>query len=270
MKLSIRPSAICFALFLLTLVVAGAIGSKVTRPPIEVEMQESAFTFNSKFLELTGLGLKTAIADLMWIQTMIESDHTHYKSRDLDSWMFRRLEAIADLDPYFYENYLYGGQYLMIIKDDLLGADKLLSRGLKIFPSDTQLNWQMGFLWIFELGDTKKGYPYFEVVSKSPTRGPMFDVMYARVKSESFGDEEAYQFALESWKQHRDGTPVKERLGLVLYSLKGARDLQCLNSGKTNCETRDFEGQPYLNEKGVWKSSKPLKSTHLYRRKKRS
>ena len=200
----------------------------------------------------------------------MESDTEHYDRQDTNSWMYRRFELISKLDPLFYENYNLGGQYLMVVKDDLVGADQLMRRGLEFYPEDVSLNWHMGFLWAYEMRDTKKAYPFFATVSNKPNRPAMFDNMFARLKAEVFGARDAYEFALESWRKLPIDSPLKQRLEVNLYSLKAEIDLACLNENKIGCEKMDFEGKPYLNEKGVWKSSKPLIKTRLNFREKKS
>lgn len=264
MRLSIRKSILYFSLSVVLLVVGGYFGSFVVHPPVLLSKQETSYTFNSKLWRIFDLGLHVAWADVLWIQTLLESDLDHYKKNDLNSWLYLRFLAISELDPLFYENYQIGSQYLMVIKNDLEGANELLEKGLYYYPNDVSLNWHMGFLWIFERKNPKKGYPFFEKVSQSPNKPPLFDSIFTKLKAQTYGALEAYLFALESWKQQPDESPIKRRLALELYSLKAEIDLGCLKNNGTTCDRIDFEGKPYINEKGVWKTSKPLIKTHLY------
>lgn len=231
-------------------------------------MQETSVTFNAQMLRVLGLGLHGSIADLLWIQTLIQGDLEHYRGNDLTSWMYVRFRAISILDPRFYENYVFGGQYLMIIKDDLAGAEALMTKGLEYYPDSVELNWHLGFLWIYEKNEPAKGYRYFEKISQNPKRPPMFDSVFTRLKAQEVGKDAAFEFALASWRQQPDGSPIKERLGVILHSLKAERDLECLNQGRIGCDKVDWNGQPYLNERGVWYSSKPLAPVKFFKKKK--
>lgn len=247
---------------------AGLIGTSIKVTSLELSKQETSVNIDSGLVKIFNGGFKASIADFVWISTLMESDLDHYKGGDLGSWLYLRFLLISQLDPYFYENYLIGGQYLMIIKDDLPGAIDLMERGLALYPEDMQLNWQMGFLWAFEKRDSAKAYPFFEKVSHNPHRPPLFDSLFTRLKAETLGPEDAYAFAYEAWKQQPEGTQLKERLGVGLYGLKAEIDLNCLNAGKVGCSTQDFDGRPYLKKNGAWITSKPLKKTRLNRSKK--
>jgi len=250
--------------------VAGLIGKTVVHPPPDITAQESSATLDSTLTRLGDLGLHSTVADFFWIYTNLESDLEHYEGGDLNNWMHRRFELISHLDELFYENYLWGGQFLMIVKDDLIGAEKLLGDGLKHYPEDLNLNWQMGYLMAYELRDLKRAYPYFLKVKNSPNRPPMFDTLFARLSSDTLSPTDSLTITYQSWQQAKDDSPLKERLGLLVYSMKAQIDLNCLNEGKSGCETKDFEGKPYRNEKGVWTASKPLLKTGLHFPKKKS
>lgn len=270
MKLSNNKLVFYYIFSFIALVVGGFVGQSVHHPHPDFDKQETSYTVNANLWRFIDLGLHAASADVLWIQTLLESDIEHYKKKDLNSWLHLRFLAISILDPLFYENYLVGGQYLMIVKDDLEGASNLLELGLERYPSDMSLNWHLGYLWIFERNDLKSGYPYFEKVSQSNNRPAMFDSMFTKLKAQTFGLKDAYSFALESWKKHPEGSKIKQKLEETIYSLKAKIDLQCLNESQINCEKIDFEGKPYLYEQGAWKSSKPLVKTNLSIRTKKN
>lgn len=270
MILSTHPSTRFALLVPLALLLAGLLGKDVGHPPLEIPKQETSINFNADLMHLASVGFNSTIADLVWVQTLMESDLDHYRGPKLDSWLYHRFELISRLDPNFYENYLYGGQYLMIVKDDLDGAEELISRGLKLFPDDMSLNWYMGFLWAYERLDVARAYPYFKKVSVHPNRPQMFDSIFARMSAQAMGAREAFAVALESWKQQPEGSQMKIRLYQVLYSLKAEIDLECLNKQLPRCELKDFEGNPYIKNNGIWTAPKPLINTRLNIRKKSS
>lgn len=141
---------------LITLMSACLLNLQNKKPNIVLSKQDTAININTKFLALLSAGHKRLITDTMWIQTLIESDTEHYKKKDLNSWLFIRFNTISVLDPKFYENYSYGGQFLSIVKDDLEGAIYLYEKGLAVYPDDYKLNYDTGFINYFELGILKK------------------------------------------------------------------------------------------------------------------
>ncbi len=225
---------------------------------IQVSLQNHNITPRTSTLRYFSLGLKRSIADIIWIHTLMESDTDHYKAKDLRSWMYLRFAAIAELDPLFYENYRYGGEYLMIIKDDLLASEVLLKEGLRHYPEDVSLNWQLGYLFAIERNKPHEAMPYLDRIRFNPRRPQMFDSLYTRIATGTLGNKEAFDYALEVWKGHEEGTPIKTRLGLLLYTLKATMDLECLNKNLRDCARDDFDGMPYVYQGGIWRAQKSL------------
>jgi hypothetical protein len=189
----------------------------------------------------------------------MESDTDHYKKRDLNNWLFLRFNTISILDPKLYQNYLYGGQFLNIVKDDLEGAKLLYDKGLHYFPNDYDLNFQTGFLYYFEIGDSKNGLKYLSRVEQHP-KAPLFlRSITNKLRFEVGGDrEEIFKLVLINYQITKDPM-LKARLKNDLYSIRAEIDLICLNSQGKNCHTRDIDGSPYLLEGGIYKTSKPFK-----------
>ena len=115
------------------------ISKKSSKPIYFINKQKSSLNIHQVFWEYFHLGNKRFLSSIYWIATILESDQEHYKQRDLNSWMFLRFKTISFLEPLFYLNYTFGGQYLSIIKDDLEGASQLYDLGLKYFPDDYTL-----------------------------------------------------------------------------------------------------------------------------------
>lgn len=126
-------------------------------PIIVLNKQNTALNVNKNLLLFFNIGNKRLISDLLWVQTLLESDEEHYGKNDLNSWMYLRFLSISLLDPLFFENYMYGGLYLSIVKDDVLGAAEIFEKGLIYYPDNYNLNYYAGFNYYFELGDLKKG-----------------------------------------------------------------------------------------------------------------
>jgi hypothetical protein len=246
---------------LLFFLVAFNLNRHITFPVLEVSKQDAALNFKSETLTFFSVGLKRLISDVMWIQTLMDSDTEHYKKKDLNSWLYLRFSTIASLDPKFYENYYYGSQYLMVVKDDIPGSETLLTKGLREFPSDVGLNWQMGYLWGIERRDPSKALPYFDVIKSNPKRPRFFDSLYTKFAANISGNQEAYEFALEAWRKLPEGDVVKVRLEKQIYTLKAIEDLKCLNQGQGNCNRADFFGKPYIKKEGQWTA--PLELLNL-------
>ncbi len=250
-----------------SLAAAVVAGHGLRQAPLRIDKQQAHLTVKADSLRFFSVGMKRALADLIWVKTLIDGDLEHYGLRDLNSWMYLRFRTIAQLDPMFYEVYRHGGQYLSIVKDDLEGAETLMRDGLALFPNDYHLNWQMGFLISIELQDPARSFPFFERIKDHPLRPPFFDSFFTKITAHRFGDREAFLVALELYKRHPEGDPLHERLGHYLYQLKAGIDLACLNGGEANCETQDFDGQPYLRGQSGWFARKTVAPLRLKAKK---
>ena len=245
-------------IFSISFLLAFSLNQNISYPIIQIDKQNAALNFKPETVTLLSTGFRRLIADLVWIQTLMDSDTDHYKKKDLNSWLFIRFSTIAMLDPKFYENYYYGGQYLMVVKDDLIGAEDLFSKGLQHFPADIQLNWQMGYLYGIEMKDPKRALPFFDRIKYDPQRPKFFDSLYTKFSANISGPEEAFAFAFEAWNKLPDGDEIKLRLDAQLYTLKATIDLKSLNQGENNCDKLDFHGNNYIKKEGHWSAPREL------------
>lgn len=246
-----------------------------TIPPLVIPKQESAVNLNEQAMATLSMGNKRMLASLLWVQTLLESDIDHYKKNDLNSWMYLRFKSIITIDPKFYEAYLYGGQYLSVIKDDILGANDILEAGAQVFPEDFWMNYFLGFHAYFEMGDNERAFKYYNRILNNPLtqkRIPFLPSLMARLKVEKGEYKDAYLLMKGYFEKIPQG-PLKEKFKQNLYALKAKIDLDCLNASLGNliCEKQDWDGFPYLkNEKGKYFAQKNWQIFKTYKIKNRS
>lgn len=242
------------------------LSTRYEKPFIFITKQEDSLNFNDKFLVHYNLGLKRLISSTLWISTILESDNDHYKKKDLNSWMFLRFNTIGNLEPLFYENYLFGGTYLSIIKDDLEGASLIYDKGLSFYGDDFALLRDAGFHYYFEVQNYPKAYQLYSKLKNNPKTSPIIISSLARMEKSQGNIEGAYELLLNRYSQLSDKNSfVAERLRLHLYSLKAEIDLNCLNGiEKKICDTVDFLGNNYQKKNGSYEAIKlwePFKIT---------
>ena len=68
---------LAFCLFL----TAGLVNQRSDKPAISLSKQDTAINLNGNILLYLNLGNKRLLANLLWIQTLLESDEKHYKKR---------------------------------------------------------------------------------------------------------------------------------------------------------------------------------------------
>jgi tetratricopeptide (TPR) repeat protein len=243
---------------LIIFVIACIINQRTPRPELDLSKQETAININQDLLIFLSAGNKRLITDLMWVQTLLESDMEHYSKKDLSNWMFIRFNTISVLDPYFYQNYIWGGQYLSIVKDDLVGAAKLLEKGVHYFPDDYRLNYTLGFTYYFELNDYQKGLKFLEKVQHHPKAPTYMPSIVMKLKAELGHDRDALMAMVQDLASTTNDITLKERLKADLYALKAEKDLSCLNKKMPNCDTLDAFGVPYIKIGDRYHSQTPF------------
>jgi len=229
--------------------------SVTKKPKIDVSLQEQAINLNPNLLRITSLGQSRLISSLLWIETLLNSDTTHYDQDNLQNWMYLRFNTITELDPKFYEAYLYGGIYLSIIKDDDQGALYIYEKGLKHFPDDYYLNLNASFHYFYELGDIDKSLISLQKIYQNPLAPSYLPTLYARLKSTKGDLKSAMTLLFDLYRSAPKGSSLQKSYAQKLYALKAEIDLNCLNSNNKKCALKDFYGEKYQRlENGKYKA----------------
>lgn len=219
------------------------------KPSIKISKQDSAFNLSPQLVDIFSLGYRRFITAITWISTILESDHEHYKLRDSNSWMFLRFNLIATLDPNFYENYLFGGQYLSIIKDDDIGAKILLNKGMAQYPNNLELNLISGYHYLFELQDQVGAAQIYQKIINNPKTPNQIKSIYAKLLVSRNDLQSAYNILYSLYQKNKNIPLLKKKYHQYLYSIKAEIDLTCLNSPiapRTKCNITDLEGHNYV------------------------
>lgn len=242
------------------------LNTRISKPDLNLSKQDTAININQNFLLFTNAGNKRLFTDLLWVQTLIESDIEHYKKKDLNNWLFHRFNTISVLDPKFYENYAYGGQFLAIVKDDLEGANIIYDKGLQFYPDDYLLNYNAGFLNYYEMDNYAKGLSQLEKISNHP-RSPVFLQSIINKLRVSTGIElqEVFKLVHHNYETTKDEA-LKHRLLKDLYSIKAEIDLKCLNNSIAECDNKDLDGTPYIKKGSYYYSPKPFLQYRINKR----
>lgn len=237
------------------------------KPKLVTSKQTTALNFNTQLLQFFSLGQSRVIADLLWISTLLESDLEHYKKRDLNSWIYLRFNSISILDPKFLRLYLFGGKYLSIIKDDLYGAEKLLRKGLRIYPHNFDLNFDIAYLYTYELDDFEKGLLHYKKIQNHERAPHYLKTTIAKLEYHSSGDIYlAEQLIQDLYKRESSDSPFKQKLHHDLYTIRATIDLDCLNNNLGNCRSKDLNGDYYFKKDGVFRSVTPFTEYKVYKR----
>ena len=242
----------------------------LAKPKIRLSREDTSYTLNTTGLKLVSMGSRRLVSSLLWTSTLLFSDTEHVKD-EKNSWMFYRFKTISELEPEFYPNYLFGGIYLSIIKDDLLGAKYIYEKGLDHFPNDFKLVYNSAFNYLYELGDIKSALPLYRKLISMPESQKLrwLPSLVAKLERNQYDSKAAFQVLYETYKNAKDEF-FKQRLHNILYSLKAEIDLNCLNSHIDKvCSYVDFDGESYQVKDGFYRSNRPLEKLNLSLKKKR-
>lgn len=238
---------ICFAGILL-------IHKNCKIPELKLTPQDTTIHFNEKIIKAFSLGQTRFLSSLLWSETLLKSDIKHYEKDDLNSWMFLRLKLITTLDPYFYVAYLYGGVYLSIVKDDLVGASYIYEKGMKIYPDDFYLHFNAAFHFYYEVGDFPKAIDALEVATQSPQAPAHLLPLLSRLKASEGSLKDSFEIIKNLYENSPEDSPIRKKYEKDLLSIKTELDLECLNSGSGPCSKFNILGEPYLFRDGKWLS----------------
>lgn len=204
--------------------------------PLEISKEESSINLNSNFANYFSSPAKLLTTDLLWITTLMESDIDHYKGKDLNSWLYHRFNTITELDQKFLEAYTFGGQYLSIVKDDLLGASAIYEKGLKVYPNNYDLLSGGAFLYAFELEDNKRAIELYEKVVKFKNAPGFYQSILTKLKiQEGMSYDDAFKYLYSIYDKLEPGM-YKTKLENDLLKLKNKIDIGCLNKRDSKCD----------------------------------
>lgn len=189
------------------------------KPKLNLEMQVQAINFDKDFLKIFNLGLKKVLSSMTWITTMLNSDLSHYEEEDLNSWMFHRFDLISDLDPNFIQVYWFGGQYLSVVKDDDLGAEKIFLKGIKQFPNDYFINYYLGSHYLIELKNEERALKYYKKIYNHPNVSEHIRSLTVKMLNKQGFEKESKRLLLDLYNKAPEGTKLKEKYKSMLKEI---------------------------------------------------
>jgi len=262
-----------FSAFLLMFVIPQIQSNIISTSRLKQEKIDNSFNIDSNLALISSVGQQRALAAVIWTFTLLAGDIEHHNDPSVLSSMYYKFDNISKLDPYFYKNYLDGGLYLSVIKDDVLGAEKIYNKGLEIYPNDFWLNFYDGFNKYYELNKPDEAIKRFEKIIFHPITRRNFSYissLTARMKSQQGSIEESYKL-IEALYLREEKENLKLRYYNMLNSLRIEIDLNCLNSQTypQSCRKADLSGNRYLYKDGQWISSVKWKKFNVYKRKKK-
>jgi hypothetical protein len=106
-------------------------------------------------IRVLSLGHREWAADVLWSSALVYFGETLVQ-RQQQRYLQRYAETIQAVDPHFRQAYLWGATISVynaraIRRESIEDAIRNLERGLQVFPDDSELTYQLGFNYYFEL-----------------------------------------------------------------------------------------------------------------------
>ncbi len=109
------------------------------------------------------LGQKFVFSDVLWIRAIQDFDSCQSAKVISDQicqpagWLYKMLDFVTELDPYFKKVYSAGALSLSIIASDIKGASQLFDKGLIYIKDDWTLYYKAAYHAIYEEKNFYKG-----------------------------------------------------------------------------------------------------------------
>ncbi len=186
---------------------------------------------SSNYLKMASLGQRNFFADLVFIWSVQFFDS--YKSSVRDKYLFHTFQVITDLDPRFYEAYIFGDLFLSEDKRwDLLY--RLADKGVAENPKNWIIAWDAGTYAFFQAKNYEEALKYFSTAyERDPKSSLLKDLLANAYKYR--GD---YRTSLRYWqailRRHENGTLHQDRFFVMaarrnIFDLTIKIDLRRLN-----------------------------------------
>lgn len=214
----------------------------------------------SRTLKVMSLGHHELFADLIAAKTNVYFG-TQILGKGAQRWLASYINTAVDLDPRFQRLYLSGAAMLIyngqeVTKETVLAANELLERGLRAFPLEWELYFQLGFNYLYELpklaAKEDKRVPHWRQRGiEALQKAALFeDVPYwlpglvARVLTKSGSDEMAIRH-LEQAYAVAATEEARAQIRFKLQSLRGKQFSQQLEEERRRFQEMIDSRYPY-------------------------
>jgi hypothetical protein len=193
---------------------------------------------SSNTLRLASLGHHELAADLIAARGNVYFG-TQILGKGEQRWLSQYVNTAVDLDPYFHRLYVSGAAMILyngktITTEAVEAASALLERGIKTFPLDWEIKFQLGFNYLFELpklvkADDPRIPEWRQRGVESLRQAALFEGipdwlpnLVARILTKSGGEEMAIRH-LEQAYAVAASDEARNQIRFKLVQLKGAQ-----------------------------------------------
>ena len=212
------------------------------------------------WLRVFSLGHEEALADLVWMRALVYFGQELTNRGDV-SHVFDYGNAIVTLDPHFPAAYRWVGTSALYRTGEITARDgqravAFLERGVRQYPDDAEMLWQLGATLSYELPPLladdaakreakRRGIPYLEAAARRGG-GPPWLVLTNASQLERLGrTEQAIRHLEEMYATVRDDD-TRQQIALHLARLRSAAYAEAFEAAQRDLDARRWRDAAYL------------------------
>ena len=196
------------------------------RPRPDASANEPVYLPQAKYLRAISLGYRNVVADLIWFRT-ISYFGEHYRSERTYPWLAHMCDLVTDLDPRAEHVYRFAGVILPWEAGQVDAGNRLLEKGVKVFPDSWMLQYLLGFNYYFFNNDHARAAEHLQRAAQLPDVHRNVVRLAALLAAEQYGPDTALQFLTEM-EQTVESPEMREVIHRHMREAKLAADLNRL------------------------------------------
>lgn len=157
----------------------------------QATLEDALYLTSPKVVKRASLGFDGLMACIYWTRAVQYFGHRHYDRARTYNELAPLLEIATNLDPQLIPAYQFGASFLAPAPPNGAGqpgrAIELMNYGIAHNPDNSQIYYNLGFVYYTELKDYKKAADVFARGSNVPGAHPFMKILAARM-SENAGD----------------------------------------------------------------------------------
>ncbi len=201
-------------------------GNRKLYPP---EIEEELFFIPEKtVVEFLSLDHRGLAADLMLIQVVLHSGSLGWKPNRFhfnNEWGYQMIDLLTEIDPQYYNAYLFSAMGLLHNHDDVYRSNKILKKGMTVFPESWELPFWIGFNAYLYLEDDAMASKYLWHAAHKPDAPVSFLSILLSAITKG-GNLKQGIWVLESMIKHEPNPNIKLVYQKRIVRLQNFIDLQ--------------------------------------------
>lgn len=138
----------------------------------EEAFEEFMYIPNGKALKIIALGFDSPLSDVLYLKSLIywSKNATAISKKHKEAkfkYLFKAMDAVTDLNPYFDTAYLNGG-LLVSAANKPEEAKAIFEKGIKIMPKNWWLHMNLAALGLIQLDDKQLAIRHYKLAANCP------------------------------------------------------------------------------------------------------